>query len=316
MEKVISLNLDSQESAFFSKQLEYIKTQTYDIKLPQLKATTNFPVSFETPSGADTITYQQFDQVGVAKIISDYADDLPRADVLGKEYTSRIRSIGESYGYSIQDIRKSMMAKNTNLPIRKAAAARRANDEKVESIAWNGDTKHGILGVFSNPNISTYTAPNGASPVAPQWGGKTAQEILKDLDDAVTYVLETTNGIEVPDTILLPIAQYRIINTTKVDTGTELTILEYFKRNNPNITRIDWDYHCKDVAPLPSGGAGPADVMLVYKNDPMNLQLEIPQVFEQFPAQERNLEFVIPCHSRCGGVIIYYPLSVLVVEDI
>jgi len=32
-------------------------------------------------------------------------------------------------------------------------------------------------------------------------------------------------------------------------------------------------------------------------------------MFEQLPVQERGLEYVVPCHSRIGGVIIYYPLS-------
>jgi hypothetical protein len=56
--------------------------------------------------------------------------------------------------------------------------------------------------------------------------------------------------------------------------------------------------------------------MIVYRKDPDVLTLEIPQPFEQFPAQERNLEFVVPAHSRIGGVIVYYPLAIDITEGI
>ncbi len=56
--------------------------------------------------------------------------------------------------------------------------------------------------------------------------------------------------------------------------------------------------------------------MITYKRSPDKLTLELPQLFEQFAAQERNLEFVVPAHGRIGGVIIYYPLSVNIVEGI
>jgi hypothetical protein len=87
-------------------------------------------------------------------------------------------------------------------------------------------------------------------------------------------------------------------------------------KNNPDIKQIERVNEMADVAPLPSGAAGPADVMVTYAKDPDILSLEIPQPFEQFPVQERNLEFVIPAHSRIGGVIVYYPLAIKISEGI
>ena len=34
--------------------------------------------------------------------------------------------------------------------------------------------------------------------------------------------------------------------------------------------------------------------------------------FTQYPPQERGLEFVVPCESRYGGIITYYPLSLAI----
>jgi hypothetical protein len=313
-EVVKSVNLDANESVFFARELESIKARSYDVKYPELKGTMLIPVSTDAGPGAESITYHQFDSVGVAKIIANYADDLPRADVLGKEFTSKVRGIGASYGYNLQEVRAAAMA-GKPLQQRRANAARRANDQTVNNIAWFGDATHGLLGLLNNPNITAATAPNGTGGF-PQWTTKTAAEILADLNNTVNGIISLTKGVEVPDTVLLPVEQYTLISTKQNSTASDTTVLQYFLRNQPIINRVEWVNELKDVATPPSGAAGPVDCLVVYKRDPDKLTLEIPQAYEQLPVQERNLEFVVPVHSRCGGVIIYYPLSVSVLEDV
>ena len=58
------------------------------------------------------------------------------------------------------------------------------------------------------------------------------------------------------------------------------------------------------------------DIMLAYRRDPNALQLEIPQDYEQFPVEQKNLDFTVPVHERIGGVSIYYPLSLNIKENI
>lgn len=317
MEKIISQNLDANESAFFARELEYVKTKTYDKKYPALKATKLIPVSGDAGPGAETITYQQFDQVGIMKIIANYGDDLPRSDVFGTEYTSVVKSLGGSFGYNIQEIRAAAMAGKPLNP-RKAASVRKGNEIKVNRIAWYGDTHAGLLGLLNQPNIPAAAVQVGGTTGKYTWDGdgKNPDEILQDLNDSVTDIEETTKGVEIPDTILLPVSQWRKIATTRQAAGTDTTIKTFFLTNNPEIKQIEWVNELKDVNSLPSGDTGPKDVMIVYKKDPDVLTLEIPQAFEQFPAQERNLEFVVPAHSRIGGVIVYYPLAINIVEGI
>ena len=135
MEKIVSVNLDANETIFFARELEYVKAKTFEVKYIRLKATQLIPVSTEAGSGAETITYQVQDAVGVAKIIANYADDLPRVDVIGKEVSTPIRGIGDSFGYSIQDIRAAQFA-GKPLVQRKANAARKAIDTLIDNLAW------------------------------------------------------------------------------------------------------------------------------------------------------------------------------------
>lgn len=310
-----SENLDANESAFFARELEHIKTQTYDILYPEYKATRLIPVSTDAGSGAESITYRQFDAVGVMKIIANYADDLPRADVKGKEFLSPIRSLGGSYGYNVQEIRNAQQAGRPLQP-RKASAVRQAYEQAVNRIAWFARAADGVYGgltgLLYNPNVTKDTPQSGGAWISTP---RSATDINKDMNEAVNNTISLTNGVEVPDMMLLPLDEYGYVNTTERSTTSDLTILEYFKRNQPGVS-VEWVNELADVDPKPSGGAGPSNLMITYKRNPDKLTLELPQIFEQFAAQERNLEFVVPAHGRIGGVIVYYPLSVNITEGI
>lgn len=317
--------LDASESIFFNRELESIMARSFEVEYPELKATRLIPVDTSAGPGADSITYRQFDKVGLSKVIANYADDLPRADILGEEFTSPVRSIGNSYGYSLQEVRSAAKA-GRPLQQMKANASRRANDQLVDTIAWKAkstDTQYGgLLGFLYAPNITTATAPAGATTSNVPWydatpaNQKNAEEILEDMNNLVAGIIDLTLGVEVPDTLLMPIRQYTRIQKTRLSSGTDTTILQFFLANNPSITSVEWVNELKDLAPLPSGGAGPGDVAVCYKRSPDKLSLQIPSPYEQLPAQERNLEFVVPTHSRCGGVIVHRPLSISILEGI
>jgi hypothetical protein len=297
------LNLDANESVTFSRELEHIKSQTYDTKYKQLKAKQVIPVDSSAPSGAKTITYRTFSKVGVAKIVSDYANDFPRADAFGVEKSANVRSVGDSYGYSIQEIRESQMS-GSRLDQRRAESARRASEQLVDNIAWNGDTDNGLQGLINYPGINEYTVPADGTGSSKLWSTKTPDQIVRDITGMSTAVEDITNGMEVIDTLLLPIAQYNILKNTRMTDGNDKTIMTYLMENDI-IASIE------KIVEMKGAGAGGTDKMMGYVRSPQNLTLEIPQPFEQFPAQQKGMEFEVVCHQRTGGVIVYYPLSVV-----
>jgi hypothetical protein len=303
-EVIHSQNLDSAQTMFFARELEAKKAATYDVIRAPLKAFELIPVSTEAGPGAETISYEQYDITGIAKIIANYADDLPRADVKGKEFFAPVKSIGNSYGYSLQEIRAAAQGNGKPLQQRKANAAAEAQRKKWNDIAFFGDAATGIPGWLTNTNVPASPVVDGASEDT-EWDTKTPREILKDLNDAVNGIIDLTNGAEEPNTVVMPIAQHTLIATTPMDTGTDTTILEYFLRNSPTVTAVERANELKGAFP------GGTDGFIAYDRSPDKLTLEMPQMFEQLPVQERGLEFVVPCHSRIGGVIIYYPLSMV-----
>lgn len=301
--------LDEGESIFFARELEFIKAKTYDIKYPELKARLLFPTDFETNAGAETITYEQHDQVGAAKIISNYADDLPRADVRGKEFTSKVRTIASSYGYNFDEIQAASMA-GKPLVQRKANAAKRANMILENQIAFFGDTTHNLQGFLTNPNIGVVILPADGTGASKKFKDKTPVQIVRDLASLPTSVHKVTKGVEVANTLLLPIDQYNLIFSTHFSAASDVTIGEWFLNSNPHINEIVW------VNEMEGAGAGGVDIMVAYRRDPDALSMEIPSEFKQLAVQEKGLEFIVPTHQRFGGVLIYYPLSVAKAEDI
>lgn len=303
------LHLDANESIFFLRELDFIKSKSYDVQYPELKARSLIPVSFEAGAGAETITYEQYDQVGMAKIVSSYADDLPRADIKGKEFTSRVRSLADAYGYNIQEIRAAKMA-GKPLEQRKANAAKRAMMQKEDSIAALGDADFGLIGLINHPNISSTTLPADGTGASTLWSTKTPLLIIRDLNKVANFIVENTKEVEQPNTMLMPVEKYNYIATTPVGDNADKTILKFFLDNSPYIKEvIPWNK-------LKAAGAGGLDRMIAYDKNPEKLTLEIPQDFEQLDLEQRGLEFLVPCHSRCGGVIIYYPLSVVYADGL
>jgi hypothetical protein len=289
---------DAQETAHLARQLEHIKAQTYDVRYPELKARGFIPTDNSAGPGADSITYRQWDRVGMAKLIANYADDLPHVGVHAKEFTQAVKSIGSAYSYSIQDLRRSAMA-GSQLDARLAAMARRAIEQRIDDYAFNGDAQVGITGFANNANVPLVVLPNVGA-----WTTLTPAEIMENMAFLASSIVIATRELYTPDTLLLDNVSFNHIAQTPVDTTNQMTILRAFLANNPYVRNID-QWHRLNTA-----GAASIHRIVAYQRTPEVLVNNIPQEFEQFPPQARNLCFEIPCHARVGGVEIHYPLAI------
>lgn len=312
---VRSMNFDDAEAAsvFFARELDFVKSQSYDVEYPEFTALSLFPMSSEVDPGAETVTYYSYDKTGLAKIISNYATDLPRADVKGKPTTAIIKSLGDSYGYSIQEMRASRMA-GKSLDTRKAESARYQIDYLNNKIAWNGDAETGLKGVLSTDNdVPLYTVANGAKGTT-SWSDKTEDEILADITGMLKQMATVTKKVEKPDTLALSSDAYIEIQNKRID-GTATTVLKYIQDNIPDIKQIvscpELDADSVETNPYAAASDGKA-VALLFKNDSRKLSIENPLPFMQYPIQTQGLEVVVPCEARTAGAMIYYPMSLLI----
>ena len=290
---------------FLERQLEFIRPQVFEIQYADIKYSIILPVTSEAGPGAQTFTYRIMDSTGEFSLLADAASDLPRADISQVEKSINIRSLGGSFGYTVQELRAAQMA-NIALEQRRATAVRRAYEEKVESVALFGESTVNLAGFFNNSAVDIVAADKWFTTST-----ITAQEMNELLNYGVSAIINGSKMKEQPDTILLGYEDYNKVSTTRNSDSSDVTVLEYFLRTNPYIRNVE---PINQLTKGNNGGKLNTSRMVVYKRDPEKVQLHIPQPLELFPAQQRGLEFIVPAHARVGGVALYYPKSVIYVQ--
>jgi hypothetical protein len=244
-----------------------------------------------------------YDIVGMAKVIANYADDLPRADISGAARTVTVKTIGDSYGYNVNELRASR-ATGVGLDTRKADAARRAMDLKIASIKLKGDIDFGLYGLFTQPNV-----PEFVFPTPGDWTGLTGDQIYANLVALASAYTTQNLGVHIANFLELATKAY-VAATSKFVTGPgglPISALGLFTANFPGITTE----HIWECTGAGQGANAGKDVALLYERDQMNLAHEYVMPFSQLPPEAKNLEIVTDCLARSGGVQIYYPLALL-----
>lgn len=296
--------LDS-DGIWLSRELEKIEERVFEVQYADIVYPTLLPVDTTTVGPADDIyTYRVMDRVGKFKTIQDRARDLPRVDVTRKEVSQRVISIGASYGYTVQEV-KAARAKGLPMQESRVNAFRRAYEEQVNQIALFGDTDSNLTGFFNNPDIDKLN-------VTGSWisNGSTADEILKLLNTTVSYMVKSTNMIEKPNTLLMAYEDYNILSTTPRSATSDTTVLAYFLANDPYITSVVPLNELDDFS-----GAG-KNRMIAYNRSPEKLKLHIPQVLETFAPEREGMEYTVDGYARVMGTTVYYPKSVLYVDQV
>lgn len=302
--------LDANETAMFLRSLLYIMPQPYEFKYPEIKYASLFPVNYSVPTGAKSHAFHEFDEMGNAQLMEDYADNAPNAERLGFETIGQIFSVRSEYSYSIQDIRSQMFS-GIPLDAMKAVTARRIIERKCDALAAIGDTAHSFTGIANDANITSVTATTKALGGL-KWGtlsgstvtpNATAAEILNDCNIGLNGVFVTSKGTHTPNTIVFGTQNWAIINTLRLDSFNMVTVANYL------LNALPWVQSLEYWPQLDTANAGNERILFMERS-PENFQIIIPQEFEQFPPQPQNLSFKVPCHKRFGGVQMRFPKSI------
>ena len=318
--------LSDDEGVFFMRQLEHIQAQSYDVLYPELKGRTLFALNTEGGEGINTITYRSYDKRGETAIIAGKATDLPRGDISGKEYSIAVRTLGNAFGYSRQEIAAS---KVTGLPLeaRKAEATRRSYEEKVNQLIFFGDAESNLEGFFAGPAgapaltcARTAVAGSAASGDKAWRGDKTPDEIIADLNTALVSMYADTKMLFKPDMIIMSVADKRLLMNTPRSLQSDMSIMSWFLANNEFVTSMDQIKDVNEVAGIypphgspstpfdPAGGANAGFTVVASGAD--NMRVREPFPYMHLPVQLKGLEFEINCYGRFAGLEMVRPAAV------
>ena len=141
---------------------------------------------------------------------------------------------------------------------------------------------------------------------------KTAEEIMVDINGMQKYTARITKNVERPDTLCLPDDVFIDISTRQIP-NTGYTVAKFIMENAPYLKRI---VPASELAA--DSDINPYDVncAFMFKKDSDKFTFEQPLMFYQYPVQPKNLEITVPCEARTGGIMIYFPLSMLIAKGV
>jgi len=311
------------DGLFFQRQLEYIQATSYDVLYPDLKGRELLTTNTEGGEGINSITYRSYDKRGETAIIAGKATDLPRGDISGKEYSITVKTLGNAYGYSRQEI---AAAKIVGMPLdsRKAEATRRSYEEKVNQLIFFGDVENNIHGIYGGPanfpaGTATRSVLQGVSGTSMHWANKTPSEIIEDLTSAVTAMYVDTKQLFRPSEIWLSVENLQLLHNTPRSETTDTSIIEWFVRNNKFITSTDQFKDINEIEGIypnpasPSGAFAPGngyEGITVIAAGSENMRIREPFPYVHLPVQLKGLEFEINCYGRFAGVETIRPAAI------
>jgi hypothetical protein len=316
---------DSEETTNLTRALLHMQSKKVYQVFTKMKATQLVPVDGSIPSGAAAFTTEQFSEVGSAKIVSNFANDFPTVNNANSETVAPLRSIGDSYFYTVQELRAASMAGGQPLSDRRAEVARRVHDRKVERVVAWGDSAAGLSGLLTksaatSPSSSQVRILSPSNGITGDWdnASRTPAEIYADLMTIAGSVTVYSKDTAEANTLVLPLAAYEIVFKTPYSTFSGDSVGKVFLESNAHVRNIETWAMCDNVDET---GAHPISNSnktrgFVYDRNPSNLDFKIPQQFEQFAPQLVGMQYNIMCHSRIGGVSLYYPQTLIYLDDL
>src|SRR5262252_456858 len=292
-----------QALGFLLSQTAYIEADVYRIQYPEIIYQQLIPIDSAAGEWAKSVTYFSLDKVGAASWLSNMGTDMPFADINRNKFEQGIEMAGIGYTYTLEELGQAMMIPGLNLTAERAEAARFAYEMFMDNHAYRGSTAKSVTGLFNNANVTVVTAATGAAGSS-HWSVKTADEIITDVQNALTGVYEGSLTAEMPDTVLLSIgAMLRLANIRVPNTYGNA--LDYLAKYNLYTHTTGAPLTIRSVLGLDSAAGDGGGRMIVYRRDPRVLKLHVPMPHRFLPVYQRSaLQFDIPGIFRVGSVEI------------
>jgi hypothetical protein len=290
----LGTRFDSPDSQLvLARQLEDLDTEVYFVEYPENMGVRLLPIKTIDP-GFATHTYQSRDRVGtMARANASLGKDSPRLGLVGGYDTIPLHTWTGHYGYTLDDLRRYALA-GGSIDTENATSAREEGEAVHDTVLAVGDTAVGIYGFYNNPNV------NGVTPDVGSWElvGTDADEIVNDLEK-VKKTFITNNKGKRPNALVLTHTQHTYASTKRLS-GTDVTALSFFQKNNPDIAVSTW--HRGETA----GAAGVRRLMM-GRLDRRVLEAVIPTRWNTLAPEMRGREYRVECELRTGGVLMRYP---------
>lgn len=287
--------------AFFISQLSQTEAKIYEAKYRSIVYKDFVPIDTSQPDWVDSVTYISYDAVTVGKFIGANAKDLPQSDINASKSTIPVFYGGNSYGYSLDELRKSQQLR-IPLDVTKGRTSLRGFEEHAQRVAFFGDSDRSITGLFNNANVQL-------SNSLLDFSAATGQAIISYMNALLISVWQNSAETHLANVFVLDSPNWAIISEKRMDTGTDTTVLEYFKKNNLYTAKTNQPLNVMSNFEVTTAGAGSVPRMMAYELNDENLVMHMPMPWRSLAPQSIGLRIEIPAEYKFGGVEFRYPGS-------
>lgn len=266
------------------------------------------PVNTTIQADVDTAIVRGFeDFIGRGREHAGTGGDIPLAEVAYGEQKISVKRGAIGYHYSIDEMRAASR-RGIGLSTAKPAAARYAYERHICDVAFFGEDKTGVKGLFNHDIPEVHNASKG-------WDTATNQEILNDIADAISIAFSSSDDDNLPNTIVLPAKRYLKLTSTMTGTNSDISLLSYIKRNNA-LAEAGVDVTILFDKGLDTAGADGGERIVIYNRDPSALELLLPEELEFLAPQPKNLDVFVPGTYLYGGVWVKSPNAIIYLDGV
>lgn len=299
-----------QAQGFVVSQTSNIESRVYARRYPSYDYASLVPVVTEGNEWARTTTFYSSDQVGKSEWISGSANDMPFADVTRDKHEHAFAMRGIGYEWNLEEINVARML-GQDLPMDKAAAARRVAESFLYGLAMTGDTEKGWTGLLNDAGVSAADVAADGTDSSKYWTAKTPEQIVRDINDVLVGIHVDTNEVEMADTLLLPTEQLLYLASNKISSTSDTTILNFLRENNAYTATTGQPLMIRGSRSLAAAGVGGVARGVAYWRDPEAVRFHMPMPFRFLaPYQKSAMAWEVGGIMRTGGVEIRLPGAV------
>lgn len=241
--------------------------------------------------------------------INAHANAIPNISIDREKVSAKVRNLGMIVGYDILEMKRSQRDNSgQDVLTERLNAFNEMYNMWTDEMVYEGDAGFNVEGLINSSQVVANTVPIGAGGTTP-WNTKTPDEILNDIDELLCNVYEETVNRFPPDTLLIPSQQFCYINSTRVGSSSDNTILNFVMKNNISKAK-GINLEIKDSKWLKGAGVGGTDRMIAYTNANRFIRFPLARPQTIVPAGWNQRVYEQPYDWAYGEVEFVYPETI------
>ena len=252
---------------------------------------------------------------GDDNLFFDAANDIPVIQADMSKSVARCFNFAEYMAISVMD-REKMMGIGRDPETFLNKGIRLHCDKLIDRNVYQGFEKVNSTGLVNNPAIARISAATAAGG-GTRWSQKTADEILNDINSAISALWKDNDCSPdaLPNHILIPVEQFGALVTRKVSDDSERSILTYVLENNI-ATQQGGELIISPCKWCSRAGSSRSDRMVVYCNHIDRICFNLTQPLRRMETEYSDMRYKIPYIAQFSEVRFLYPSTVRYMDAI